>query len=145
MKDTKNSERSGKSGSLKVKSELELTVRYVETDKSGRVYHANYLIYLDLARTDFLKQRGISYKEIEQQGIFFVVSEVSCSYLKPIGFSDRIRIVTRLEETKKASLVFNYQVYRGDTQVFTGKTRLAAVSQTGKVLKIPDEVLKKIT
>ena len=128
-----------------MKSELELTVRYVETDKSGRVYHANYLIYLDLARTQFLKQAGIEYSDVEKQGLFFVVSQVEAYYLKPIGFSDKIRIVTELQEVKKASLSFEYQMFCQDQLVFKGRTLLAAVSEAGKILKIPDEIIKKIS
>lgn len=128
-----------------MKSELELTVRYVETDKSGRVYHANYLMYLDLARTDFLKQAGIKYGEVEKQGVFFVVSQVEAEYLKPIEFSDKIKIVTELKEVKKASLSFVYEMFCQDRLVFTGRTRLAAVSQDGKILRIPDEIIKRIS
>jgi len=128
-----------------VKSELDLTVRYVETDKSGRVYHANYFIYLDLARTDFLKKANLEYKDIEDKGLFFVAVEVQGKYLQPLNFADKFKVVTILTKIKKASLTFSYEIRRDNDLLFTGETKLALVSSQGRPLRIPDEIVNQVS
>ena len=110
----------------------------------GRVYHSNYFVWLDMARTEYLRSKGISYKEMEAQGIFFVVAETSCKYVNSLGFDDKVSIETWLKEIKKASVEFEYKVYNKDTKLLIAEayTKLAAVDKSGKVIPMPEKVLE---
>ncbi len=128
------------------KTQLELQVRYKETDKMGRVYHSNYFVWFDMARTEYLRQAGVSYKVMEDEGVFFVVADTSCSYRSSLGFDDEVLIETMIKELKKASVIFTYEVLNKQTKklVAQASTVLAAVDGSGKVIAIPEKVLKKL-
>ena len=129
-----------------MKSTLTERVRYKETDKMGRVYHANYFVWFDMARTEYLRERGISYKYLEETGLFFVVAKTDCSFKAPLEFDDWIEIETSLIEIKKVSVVFEYKVYHKESRrlIAVASTTLAAVDTQGKMMPIPDEVVKKL-
>ncbi|MFC1517770.1 acyl-CoA thioesterase [Candidatus Margulisiibacteriota bacterium] len=126
-----------------MKTSLELQVRYKETDKMGRVYHSNYFVWLDMARTEFLREAGISYKEMEDQGIYFVVAETNCKYKSSLGFDDKVLIETWLREVKKATVEFSYQIFNKESKQLIAEayTKLGAVDVQGKVQPIPEKIL----
>lgn len=126
-----------------MKTSLELQVRYKETDKMGRVYHSNYFVWLDMARTEFLREAGISYKKMEAEGVYFVVVETNCKYKNSLGFDDNVLIDTWLKEIKKASVEFAYQIFNKDNNQLIAEayTKLAAVTPEGKVILIPQKIL----
>ena len=70
-------------------------VRYKETDKGNRVYHANYLVWLDMARTEFLRSKGIDYARFETDGYFLVVRKASIEYFGSASFDDEIKIIIK--------------------------------------------------
>jgi acyl-CoA thioester hydrolase len=127
-------------------SELKLRVRYQETDNMGVVYHSNYFIWYDLARTEFLREHGCSYKNLEKQGVFFVVAETSNKYLKSLTFDDGLLIKTTLGELKNVSVEFSYEVFNQESgeKVSIGWTKLAVVDKNGRVIKMPPELLEKL-
>jgi acyl-CoA thioester hydrolase len=90
-----------------------LQVRYAETDQMGVVYYANYLVWFEIGRTDFCREHGFAYREMEQQdGLYIMVAESRCRYKAPARYDDRILIRTRLKEIRRRVLVFAYEVYR---------------------------------
>ena len=93
-----------------MKTALDLQVRYKETDKMGRVYHSNYFVWLDMARTEYLREAGISYKKMEEEGVYFVVAETNCKYKNSLGFDDKVLIETWIKEVKKATVEFEYKI-----------------------------------
>ena len=113
-------------------------VIYGDTDQMGVVYYANYLRWLEMGRTELLRQIGTPYHSIEEMGFFFPVIEVSCRYLKPARFDDEIMIETSLTALNRATLDFTYKISRkNDSQLLAeGWTRHACVDQEGKVTKI---------
>lgn len=127
-------------------SELTVQVRYNETDAQGRVYHSNYFVWYDMARTEYLREHGCSYKELEENGIYFVVAEASNKYLKSVEFDDVILIKTKLKDVKFVSVEFVYDVFNKRTmeKVSEGWTKLAVIDKNGKIIKIPVAVLEKI-
>ncbi len=129
-----------------MKSVLTERVRYKETDKMGRVYHANYFVWFDMARTEYLRERGVSYRYLEDTGLFFVVAKTDCTFKAPLEFDDRIEIETSLVEIKKISVVFEYKVYNKETRrlIAVASTTLAAVDTQGKMTAIPEEVVNKL-
>src|SRR5215218_4479372 len=91
-----------------VEHEIEIDVRYYETDGQGVVHHANYFQYFELARVEMLTAMGHSYAELERDGIYLVVHSIGCKYHRPAKFGDRLRIHTRVERATMARIEHSY-------------------------------------
>jgi acyl-CoA thioester hydrolase len=105
-----------------------LRVRYGETDQMGVVWHGNYILYFETARTEALRACGGSYRDIEARGIMMPVVDVDVHYLKPACYDDLLTIVVRVEAPPGARMTFAYEVLSeaGETLI-TGHTVLAFV------------------
>lgn len=114
-------------------SQTKIIVRYAETDQMGIAHHANYPIWFEAARTDFIKLLGYSYSEIENMGIMLPLAELTCRYISPSHYEDELIVETRVERLTPARIVFAYRVFReGETNpICTGTTTHA---WTGKDL-----------
>ena len=119
-------------------------VIYGDTDKMGVVYYANYLRWFERGRSEFLRASGVPYGEIEAQGIYFPVVEVNCRYAQPARYEDLVLIETRLASVSRASLIFTYRILRDGEEgpLATGSTKHACINAAGKVLRIPDDLLR---
>ena len=113
-------------------TETKIDVRYQETDQMGIVHHSVYPIWYEVARTDFTKEIGMTYCEMEKQGVMTPLVELSCKYMKPACYGDTVTVRTRVEKLTPARIVFVYEVYKGDELLNTGMTMHA---WTGKDLK----------
>ncbi len=115
-------------------------VIYGDTDQMGVVYYANYLRWFEMGRTEFLREAGIPYSFIEEKGLHFPVTEISCRYLRPARYDDGIIIETTLTAVGRATLAFNYRLslQENDLVIATGWTKHACVDKTGRVSKIPE-------
>jgi len=113
-------------------------VIYGDTDQMGVVYYANYLRWLEMGRTELMRQIGIPYSAIEETGLFFPVIEVSCRYLKPARFDDEIIIETTLTALSRVTFDFSYKIFRKNAGQLLAKgwTRHACVDREGKATKI---------
>lgn len=129
-----------------MKNTARYRVIYGDTDQMGVVYYANYLRWFELGRTEFLRAIGMPYAAIEQNGIYFPVTEVSCDYHKPARFDDLILIETTLAWLGRASLTFSYQLSReGHREILaTGLTKHACVNGNGEVKRIPLDLAKSL-
>jgi acyl-CoA thioester hydrolase len=88
-------------------------VRYAETDQMGVVYYANYFIWFEVGRTDFCRQRGFAYRDMEEQdGLYIIVAEARCRYKAPAHYDDEVEVRTYLKDVRKRVLVFGYEIYR---------------------------------
>lgn len=105
-----------------MKNEIYLRVRYAETDMMGIVHHSRYYPWFEVARTDFIRQTGMSYSEMEKNGILLPLVETHAKYILPLRYDDEIRIVTYLSKLKAACCEFKYEVYRGDELCCVGRT-----------------------
>jgi acyl-CoA thioester hydrolase len=93
--------------------ETEITVRYAETDQMGVVYHANYLVWFEIGRTDICKARGFSYREMEENDdALMVVAEVYCRYKSPAFYDDKLIVRTKVEEVRSRTVRFVYEIFR---------------------------------
>lgn len=121
-------------------SAVRFRVRYAETDQMGIVYHANYLVWFEMARTELCRLRGLSYRELEQEsGLRLVVAEASCRYHKPARYDDEIVSAARLAHAHPRMLKFGYEVRHagsGDLLV-TGETSHLFVDPAGRPVKVP--------
>jgi acyl-CoA thioester hydrolase len=107
-----------------MKTKTTLTVRYAETDKMGIVHHANYPIWFEAGRTDFIKQTGISYSDMEAAGILLPLYEVSCRFKRPARYEDEIVVLTTLKSLSRVRLILSYEVVDAKTRTLlaTGET-----------------------
>lgn len=114
-------------------------VIYGDTDQMGVVYYANYLRWFERGRSEFLRQIGLPYSTIEQQGYHFPVVEVSCRYTQSARYDDVVRIETELVDLGRASLSFAYRIYRESDQCLlaTGSTKHACLDKNAQVSRMP--------
>lgn len=117
-------------------------VRYAETDQMGVVYHANYLVWFEVGRTDLLRAFGWTYREMEASGVRLPVLEAHCEYRRPARYDDELEICTRGRLLSPVRLEFTYEVRLKEDQrvVATGYTRHAAVDLTGRPCRLPVRV-----
>jgi acyl-CoA thioester hydrolase len=127
----------------KITSVTSYRVIYGDTDQMGVVYYANYLRWFEKGRSEFLRQIGLPYAAIEEQGFNFPVVEVTCRYIRSARYDQVIRIETQLAELGRAALSFTYRVLReeDDCLLARGTTRHASVDKSGRVTRIPQILL----
>jgi acyl-CoA thioester hydrolase len=117
-------------------------VRYAETDKMGVVYYANYFVWFEVGRTDWLRDTGSNYRALEEDGIQLPVIEAHCEYRQGARYDDEIDIRTRAHKLSPVRIQFDYQVVRrADSMVLaTGHTVHAAIDRQGRPTRMPDQV-----
>ena len=122
-----------------MKNATSLRVIYGDTDQMGVVYYANYLRWFEKGRSEFLRQIGLPYAIIEQQGFHFPVIEVTCRYTQAARYDDIIRIETELAEVGRARLTFSYRIARelDDALLAVGSTSHACVGHSGRPVRMP--------
>lgn len=119
-------------------------VRYAETDKMGVVYHANYFVWFEVGRTDWLRQSGWTYREMEAAGVSLPVIEAHCEYRQPARYDDEIAIDARAVLLTPVRLRFEYRLMRvaDGTLLAEGHTVHAAVDTAGRPCRLPDSVFR---
>jgi acyl-CoA thioester hydrolase len=117
-------------------------VNYSETDQMGFVYHANYLVWMDIARTEHLRELGVSYKELEEQGILLTVTEARVRYRRPARYDDLIRVRCWVRDLASRRVTFGYAVERAETGelLATAETSLIALNSERALARIPEHV-----
>lgn len=127
-------------------SDLEVRVRYAETDQMGVAHHASYLVWFEAGRTEFIRARGRSYAQVEQGGWLLVVVEACCRYRRPARYDEVLIVRTGLRDLRPATLSFGYQVIRhADGELLAeGYTVHAAVDRTGRPRRIPDDIREQL-
>ena len=123
--------------------EIEIRVRYQETDGQGRLHHANYFTYFELGRTELLRAAGYTYRQIETEGWMLVVSEISCQYFLPAIYDDLLRLRTTVVEARGARAVNAYQIFRGESLLAEGRSVVACIKPDGRVARLPKGLLLK--
>lgn len=121
-------------------------VYYYETDKMGRVYHSNFLKWMDEARTEFIRNRGLSYKELEDMGIMLPVGELSIKYINAIDYDEEVLIKTTLEKITKVKVEFLYEFYdlNCKKKFASAKTISVFTDLSGKIKRIDNNIFEKL-
>jgi acyl-CoA thioester hydrolase len=116
----------------------EIRVRYGDVDQMGFAYYANHLYWFEIARTEWLRARGRSYRELEGDGVSLPVTEAWCRYFAPARYDDRLRLVARLGELSRAVLRFDYRIENAadDRLLATGWTRHCFLGPDGRPVRI---------
>ena len=118
--------------------ETTVRVRYAETDRMGLLHHANYFVLFELARTEFLRSRGVTYRDMEDGGHLLVVVDLGCKYKKPAYYDDMLTIRTTVERVTHVKIVHKYEVRREETLLAEGHSTLACVDRDGRPQALPD-------
>lgn len=125
-----------------IQSRTAVTVRYAETDMMGVVYHGSYLPWLEIGRTNLLKEMGLPYRELESQGYFLPVLEVSVKYARPALYDDTVTIITTLKEKPVLRIRLEYELRRGDELLATAETVHAFIDRSGKPVRPPAKAIE---
>lgn len=121
--------------------EATVRVRYAETDRMGVVYHANYLVWFEIGRTEFCRARGFAYRDMEENdNAFLVVAESYCRYKAPAHYDDELLVRTHITELRRRSVRFGYEIVRlSDGQVIAeGETGHVVTDPNGRVISMPE-------
>jgi acyl-CoA thioester hydrolase len=122
-------------------AETTLRVRYAETDQMGVAYYANYLVWFEVARADWLRAHGWTYREMEASGVKLPVIEAHCEYARPVKYDEAVTIRTRAELQSPVRLRFHYDVLGANgAPAAAGYTGHAAIDDTGRPCRLPARV-----
>jgi len=117
--------------------EIAIRVRYAETDRMGLLHHANYLVYFEQARTELLRDQGLTYRDMEDNGFLLVLTKVEVRYKQPARYDDLLTIRTTVVRTTPVRIEHKYEVFRDRSLVAEGSTTLACVDREGKIQPLP--------
>lgn len=122
--------------------DVEFRVRYAETDQMGVVYHTNYLVWCEVGRTDFIRQRGMSYADIERSGIGLAVTELSARFHAAARYDDMVRVRTTLADVRSRGITFDYLITNAATgdRLVTARTALVSIDRSGRLVALPNEI-----
>ncbi len=120
-------------------------VYYNETDQMGRVYHANFLFWMEKARTEWLRVRGMSYKELEDLGIMLPVLDLSIKYINPVSYDEEVIIDVSIEEFTKLKVKFLYKFFNKNNVIFAeSKSTNVFTDKMGKLKRLDNDIFLKI-
>ena len=117
--------------------EVSIRVRYAETDRMGLLHHANYLVYFEQGRTELLRSRGLTYKELEDQGFLLVLTKVEVRYRSPARYDDLLTLKTSVVRTTAVRIDHRYELFRDGTLLAEGSSTLACVDRDGRLQELP--------
>jgi acyl-CoA thioester hydrolase len=124
---------------------VEFRARYSETDQMGIVYHANYLPWCEIGRTELIRRLWRSYADLEAQGILLAVTEANLRYHASAKYDDLVRVVTTLDQVRSRGVSFDYQILRVDgdatKKLVSARTELIAIDRGGTPVRLPPELI----
>jgi acyl-CoA thioester hydrolase len=121
-----------------------LRVRYAETDAMGIVHHAVYPVWMELGRSDFLRELGHSYAEWERRGVMMSVAELRVRYRAPARYDELVEVRTRLKEAGRRKVVFAYVILRDEVRLAEGESIHVVTGSDGRARIMPEDLLRVI-
>jgi acyl-CoA thioester hydrolase len=127
-------------------TQFRLRVRFAETDQMGIAHHSSYVVWMEAARVEWLRERGMSYRQWEEEGVSLAVSGIELEYRTSSQFDDELLIDTKLIEAKSRRFKFEYKVMReSDTvMIARGSSTHTPMDKTGKAIRLPEKWLKAL-
>jgi acyl-CoA thioester hydrolase len=125
-------------------STISIRVRYPEVDAMGYLHHSRYLQYFEMGRVELLRAMGVSYADLERQGIFFAVVKAQVKYLAPARYDEELTLITRITRGTHVRYDHAYELRRGSELLAEGATTIACVARDGKLCQIP-EALRNVS
>ena len=124
---------------------FDLRVYYEDTDLAGIVYYANYLKFIERARSTLVREAGIDQLAMQaEHGLVFAVRDVQATYLKPAKLNDALTVLTSLKQSGPARITFAQDVHRGDEVLFTSEITVICLSDSGKPVRFPADIRQKL-
>ena len=123
---------------------FELRVYYEDTDLAGIVYYANYLKFIERARSEWVRALGIDQTSMKAEGLVFAVRRVEAEYLVPARFDDVLTVETRLDTAKGARIALTQDVLRGDEVLFQSTVTLVILTETGRPARLPADIRRRL-
>jgi acyl-CoA thioester hydrolase len=120
--------------------EIELRVRYQETDPMGFLHHAFYFTYFEIGRTELLRASGGNYRQMEAEGLLVVVVRAECRFHRPARYDDVLKLRTTIVRVTPAKIEHEYRLFRGEELLAVGQVTLAVIDREGKVQRVPEEL-----
>lgn len=117
---------------------MNLRVRFAETDQMGIAHHSAYIIWFEAARVEWLRERGLDYRKLEDSGVSLAVSAINVHYLKSSRFDDELFIQANMTELRSRRVRFHYVVFRGDETLATGDSLHTPVDKHGRAVRLPE-------
>jgi acyl-CoA thioester hydrolase len=118
--------------------EIQLRVRYQESDPMGFLHHASYFTYFELGRTELLRASGGNYRQMEEDGLRVVVVKADCRFRRPAHYDDVLRLRTTIVRAAGAKIEHEYELFRDDERLAVGHVTLAILDRSGKVQPVPE-------
>ena len=119
---------------------INIRVRYPEVDAMGFVHHSRFLQYFEMGRVEMLRSQGCAYADLEERGIFFVVTKAEIRYRAPVKYDEEVSLTTKLARSTHVRYDHQYVLKRGQTLIAEGSTTIACVDRSGQVIQIPEEL-----
>ena len=119
-------------------------VYYEDTDLAGIVYYANYLKFIERARSEWLRELGVDQLRLKAGGLVFAVRHLEADYLSPARFDDLLAVETGLNTLGSARIVMDQRVLRGDKVLFAARVTVVCVAENGRPARIPAEVAARL-
>jgi len=121
-----------------------LRVRYGDVDPMGFAYYAHYLRWFEIGRTEFLRELGVVYRDVEESGVIYPVTETYVKYVTPATYDELIEIKTRMDFLKRASLKLSYEIRNHESGAIhaTGYTVHAAMDRSGRIVRVSEKLLE---
>lgn len=126
---------------MSLETSIEIRVRYAECDPQNVVHHASYPVWLEMARTELLREQGAVYRDMEASGVFFVVALLSVRYRRPAHYDDLLTVKVIAEPCAGVKVDHRYEIRRGNELLATAETTLACVNAQGKIMSVPEGLL----
>lgn len=125
--------------------DLELRVRYAEVDAMGVLHHSRFWVYFEMGRTELLRRAGVSYRDLEERGVYFVVAKCAARFLAPARYDDVLALTTRIVRMGAARIDHAYELKRpaDGALLATAETTIACVDRAGQVMPIPEFIRHK--
>jgi acyl-CoA thioester hydrolase len=124
-----------------VTGEIQIRVRYAETDRMGLLHHANYLVYFEQGRTELLRQTGRTYKDVEDEGFYLVLAKIEVRYRAPARYDDLLTLHTTVIRRTPVRIEHEYRLVRGTELLAEGTSTLACVDKSGSLQAMPEWLL----
>ena len=128
-----------------MESHTAIRVRYAESDAMGIVHHAVYPVWMELGRSDLLRELGQSYAEWEKRGVMMSVAELRVKYRSPAHYDELLEVRTRLKEAGRRKVIFAYEVLRNGTRLAEGESVHIVTGPDGRARVMPDDLLRMIS
>ena len=138
----KQIEETGENEDIKGHVDVPVRVRYADTDRMGIVYYGTYSQYFEIGRSEFMREKGFTYRQFEEMGYHLVVTGIDIKYYNAATYDDLLNVRTSVSDVKSRGLTFHYMIFKDGTIIVEGHTKHICVDGGRKPVRIPSDVME---